>query len=118
MSQNLPKSLWKFYIKYAARGHWGALLVWGLLFLAVMSEGVLFPNFQRMFIALFEQTPPDGVSFVRFALPTIAIIASTLILLDICTVLRAWARGHWQPKIDNQVSDVLSDYIQHQSMSF
>lgn len=118
MSQNLPKSLWKFYIKYAARGHWGALLVWGLLFLAVMSEGVLFPNFQRMFIALFEQTPPDGVSFVRFALPTIAIIASTLILLDVCTVLRAWARGHWQPKIDNQVSDVLSDYIQHQSMSF
>lgn len=118
MIRKLPKSLWVFYLKYAARGHWMALGIWMLFFMAVTAEGVLFPNFQRMFVALFEQTPPDGVSFVRFALPTILLITGTFLTLDICRLMRAFSRGRWQPKIDNQVSEVLSDYIQHQSMSF
>lgn len=114
----LPRSLWKFYIKYAARGHWGTLILWAIFFLIVMSEGFLFPNFQRMFIALFEQTPPPGQNFVQFSLPTISIIAGTLLVLDVCLILRAMMRGRWQPKVGNQISEILTDYVQHQSMSF
>lgn len=118
MSNTLPKSLWKFYFTRAARGHWGLLILWALLFLGVMSEGVLFPNFQRMFIALFEQTPAAGTSFLMHGLPTILLIVITFLLLDLCAILRGVTIGRWRPRIQNQISEVLTDYVQRQSMSY
>ncbi|MDE6250777.1 MAG: ABC transporter ATP-binding protein/permease [Alphaproteobacteria bacterium] len=121
MSENiksLPKSLWRFYLVHAARGYWGILIIWALLFLAVMSDGVLFPNFQRMFIALFEQTPDAYSSFVMHALPTVLLIVVSLILLDVCAILRSLTLSHWRPKIHNQISEILTGYVQQQSMSY
>ncbi len=118
MSNVLPKSLWKFYLTHGVRGHWGLLLAWMFFFLCVMAEGVLFPNFQRMFIALFEQTPVAGTTFVTHAMPTIILIVSTLLLLDLCAILRGITIGRWRPKIQNQISEVLTDYVQRQSMSY
>jgi len=110
--------LWQFYFKYAMRGHWPLMIGYAILFMCVMSDGVLFPNYQRWFIALFEQTPPAGQSFVEFALPTILLITGLFILWDICLILRGMLHGRWQPIISNQISDVLNDFVQHQSMSF
>ena len=117
-NKKLPKSLWQFYFKYAMRGHWPLMIGYAILFVCVMSDGVLFPNYQRWFIALFEQTPPAGQSFVEFALPTILLITGLFILWDICLILRGMLHGRWQPIISNQISDVLNDFVQHQSMSF
>ena len=117
-NKKLPKSLWQFYFKYAMRGHWPLMIGYAILFMCVMSDGVLFPNYQRWFIALFEQTPPAGQSFVEFALPTILLIMGLFILWDICFILRGMLHGRWQPIISNQISDVLNDFVQHQSMSF
>lgn len=100
------------------RGHWPLMIGYAILFMCVMSDGVLFPNYQRWFIALFEQTPPAGQSFVEFALPTILFITGLFILWDICLILRGMLHGRWQPIISNQISDVLNDFVQHQSMSF
>ena len=110
--------MWQFYFKYAMRGHWPLMIGYAILFMCVMSDGVLFPNYQRWFIALFEQTPPAGQSFVEFALPTILLITGLFILWDICLILRGMLHGRWQPIISNQISDVLNDFVQHQSMSF
>ena len=117
-NKKLPKSLWKFYFKYAMRGHWPLMIGYAILFMCVMSDAVLFPNYQRWFIALFEQTPPGGESFVEFALPTILFITGLFILWDVCLILRGMLHGRWQPIISNQISDVLNDFVQHQSMSF
>ena len=117
-NKKLPKSLWKFYFKYAIRGHWPLIIGWVIFFLVVKSDSVLFPNFQRWFIALFEQTPPVGQTFLEFALPTILLITGLLILIDTSVIFRAMLRGRWSPKISNQISDVLNDLVQHQSMSF
>ena len=117
-NNKLPKSLWKFYFKYAMRGHWPLMIGYAMLFMCVMSDAVLFPNYQRWFIALFEQTPPGGESFVEFALPTILFITGLFILWDVCLILRGMLHGRWQPIISNQISDVLNDFVQHQSMSF
>lgn len=114
----LPKSLWGFYFKCAMRGHWMLIIAYTVFFFLVLSDGVLFPNFQRWFIALFEQTPPAGESFLHFALPTILLITGLFIIWDVCLVLRATLRGRWSPIISNQISDVLNDFVQRQSMSF
>ena len=100
------------------RGHWPLMIGYAILFMCVMSDGVLFPNYQRWFIALFEQTPPAGQSFVEFALPTILFITGLVILRNVCSILSGMLHGRWQPIISNQISDVLNDFVQHQSMSF
>lgn len=88
------------------RGHWPLMIGYAILFMCVMSDAVLFPNYQRWFIALFEQTPPAGVGFVEFALPTILFITGLFILWDTCLILRGMLHGRWQPIISNQISDV------------
>lgn len=117
-TNKLPKSLWGFYFKYAMRGHWPLILLWAMFFLLVESDGILFPNFQRWFIALFEQTIPAGQSFLQFALPTILTITGLFVVWDICLVFRALTRARWQPIISNQISEVLNEYVHNQSMSF
>lgn len=119
-SQNLvlPKSLWRFYFKYAVPGSWGALIAWAVFFFVVSMDGVLFPNFQRWFIALFENPVPAGVSFMRHALPTIALIVVLLLIIDISALLREVFRARWAPVISNRVWTDLSDYVHDQSISF
>lgn len=114
----LPKSLFVFYLKYAMRGHWPLMLTWAVFFLLVESDGVLSPNFQRWFVALFEQPVPAGQTFLQFALPTILLITGLFIIWDICMVFRALTRARWQAIIPNQISETLNEYIQNQSMSF
>lgn len=115
---SLPKSLFVFYLKYAVRQHISLLLLWGGLFLLSASSGVLFPNFQRWFIALFEQPVPEGYTFLQFALPTILLISGLFILWDVCLIFRSVTQARWQPIISNQISEILNEYVHNQSMKF
>ncbi|MBP3397573.1 MAG: ABC transporter ATP-binding protein [Alphaproteobacteria bacterium] len=114
----LPKSLWKFYFKYAVPGSWWAIIVWAIFYFIVSMDGVLFPNFQRWFISLFENPVPDGMTFIQHALPTVILIVSLLLLIDISALIRSIFAGRWIPKIRNRASVVLNDYVHAQSMSF
>lgn len=114
----LPKSLWKFYFKYAVPGSWGALICFALAFLAARSGSILFPYCERWFIAIFEKPVPAGVNFVEFALPTILLIVGVNLFLSISAVLRGMFHARWFPQISNRSSVVLNDYVHSQSMSF
>ena len=114
----LPKSLWKFYFKYAVSGSTFSLVAWAISFFIVAMDGVLFPNFQRWFVALFENPVPAGQTFMQYAMPTIILITGLLLVIDTFMFLRNWAYAHWSPKIQNRISVVLNDYVHGQSMSF
>lgn len=114
----LPKSLWKFYFKYAVPGSWGALICYAVAFLAARSGSVLFPYCERWFIAIFEQPVPTGVNFVQFALPTILLIVGVNLFLSISAVLRGMFHARWSPQISNRSSVILNDYVHSQSISF
>ena len=114
----LPKSLWKFYFKYAVPGSWWALICYAVAFLAARSGSVLFPYCERWFIAIFEQPVPAGVNFVQFALPTILLIVGVNLFLSISAVLRGMFHARWSPQISNRSSVILNDYVHNQSMSF
>lgn len=114
----LPKSLWKFYFRYAVHGSKGALIAWGIFFFIVAMDGVLFPNFQRWFIALFENPVPNGMTFIQHALPTIIFITSLLLLIDVSALFRGMFHARWSAPTKNRISVVLNDYIHSQSMSF
>lgn len=114
----LPKSLWKFYFKHAVRGSRGAIAGWAIFYFVWSMDGVLFPNFQRWFIALFENPVPEGMTLMQYALPTILLIAGLLLLIDISALIRSIFAGRWIPHVRNRVSVVLNDYVHSQSMSF
>lgn len=114
----LPKSLWKFYTKYAARGHWGLLIPWAIAMLWVLSGNMWFPLTQRWFIALFEQPVNGMAEFISYALPTVILIAGLEMSFTLGMTLRDIFASHWRPKINNRISEVLTEYVQNQSMSF
>ncbi len=114
----LPKSLWKFYFKYAVPGSTVALIGWAISYFIVSMDGVLFPNFQRWFVALFENTVPAGLTFIQYAMPTIILIGVLLLVIDTFSLVGRTFYSRWSPNIQNRVSVVLNDYVHNQSMSF
>lgn len=115
----LSKTLLGFYIKYAMKNYWKIMIFWAILFVIIYSvEGVMFPLFQRWFIALFEQPVPVGMTFVQFALPTIITIVSVWLVVDILEIIRSVSAGRWRPKLQNQISEILNNYVHSQSIAF
>lgn len=92
-NKKLPKSLWGFYFRYATRGNWWWLVGWAIAFTGLAMENVIFPITERMFIALFEQSVPSGMTFIEFAWPTIALIVVMLVGIDICNTLRSFLQA-------------------------
>lgn len=118
LNSSLPKSMWRFYFKYAVPGSWGAIIAWAIAFFVVSMDGVLFPNFQRWFIALFENPVPDGTTFIAHALPTIGLIVLLLLVIDLAALMRGVFHARWSPMVSNRIWTDLSDYVHNQSISF
>lgn len=114
----LPRSLWKFYIKYAARGHWALLVAWAVALCWVSTGNVWFPMTQRWFIALFEHPVSGMTEFISYAVPTILLIAGLEMSFTLGMTLRDMFASRWRPIISNQISEELTEYVQRQSMSF
>lgn len=51
--QALPKSLWRFYIKYAFRGNWGILIPWALLLIYLRLGMVIYPLTMKWLVAKY-----------------------------------------------------------------
>jgi len=114
-----PKSLLGFYFRYGFRPYWVLLSIWMVFTLIVIiANGVLFPLFQKWFIALFEKPVPAGMTFVQFAIPTIVMIVGAWIVIDILDVIRQAQGGRWRPTVQNRISEVLNDYLHQQSLTF
>lgn len=114
----LPKSLLRFYVKYAARGHWPLLIAWAVSLLWVLTGNVWFPMTQRWFIALFEHPAGNAAEFISYALPTVILIAGIELSFTLGMTLHDMFASRWRPIIGNQISEILTEYTQRQSMSF
>lgn len=115
----LPKKLLSFYWKYGFCEHKSSLVLWmiGFLFMAI-GNGVLFPNFQRWVVALFENPIPETVNLILYALPTIILITLTNMSLTTSELISSTVASRVQPVIRNQISETLTGYTHKQSMSF
>jgi len=114
----LPKSLWTFYFKYAARGYWWLLGAWAIVGIIAAADRVLQPIMQGWVVSLFETDIPTGMNFLAYALPTIALITAINVGITSCVTIRMWIMNHLQPKIDRRISEMLTSYTHGQSMSF
>ena len=114
----LPKSLWKFYFKYGIKNYKFLLICWMIAVLVMFSGGVIWPNFQRWVVALFENPVPDGMSFIQYAIPTIILITVLNMILTASELIKDTISSHAWPRVANQISENLTIYTHNQSMAF
>ena len=114
----LPKSLWRFYLKYAFPGHWVVILIWAFFTLALTFDNVLFPFYQKWLVATLETPIPAGMSWLQHILPTIILIVVLDLAIMGCSLLRWVFFQRWGPYVEKDISVVLTDYTQRQSLAW
>ena len=114
----LPKSLWRFYVDYGIKNYRFLLACWMLVALVALSGGVFWPYIERWIVALFENPVPAGIDFIVYALPTIILITILSMFMTLGALLYQTLQSHTTPGIKNQVSEILTTYVHHQSMAF
>jgi len=115
---HLPKSLWRFYAKYAIKDYKFLLICWMLTVLIMYSGGIIWPNFNRWVVALFEKPVPEGMSFIQYAMPTIILITGLNMIQTLSGLIHDTISSHLWTRTENQISEVLTTYTHKQSMAF
>ena len=114
----LPKSLWQFYTKYGIKNYKFLLICWMISVFAVLAGGIIWPYIERWIVALFENPVPAGISFIKYALPTVILITVLNMFMTVSSLLEQTLASHTFPGIKNQVSETLTSYVHQQSMHF
>lgn len=114
----LPASLWQFYMHYAFKGFWFVMILFCIVNLITFTDGIVWPYIQQKFIHLFEATVPAGMSLLQYSMPTIIWIIVTFILLDLTNIFGNFLWTKNAPRVRNQISEIMTDYVHKQSMSF
>lgn len=117
-NQILPKSLFRFYLKYAFRGNYVAIIAWALCWLIASFDSVLFPFYQKWLVAALESPMPAGMDWLEYIMPTILLIIGLDVMMFMFVLLRSVFGYRWGPNADKQMSVVLTNYTQTQSMSW
>jgi len=115
---SLPSSIWTFYAKYASKGMMGLIVAWGIFYLIANLNEVAWPIFNKLFIGLFENNPIINRDFFAHAIQVVLLIVSIEFVYDIIFLIQNMFRSRLTPKMSNHISSMLTDYVQHQSMSF
>ncbi len=114
----LPKTLTGFYIKYALRGHWIMIICWFLVLAWQRTAMVIIPLTQKWFVAMFER-PITGVEqFILENLPMLLLIVALNMSYTVGGSLREIIAAKRHSVIEKQISETMTDYLQHQSQKY
>lgn len=114
----MPKSLWGFYARYGVKNYKVLIFWWMFFVLIAFAGGIIWPNFNRWVVALFENPVPEGMSFIRYAMPTIILITVLNMMMTASDLIQDTISSHLWPRVRNQISDILATYTHKQSMTF
>ena len=117
-ANNLPATLWGFYLRYAFRGHYLLICTSFILILLVSFDRIVQPLAQQWTVAIFENAPAPGQSFIEHALPTILLIIVLNLAVTLTATLRDWTFSIRNPSIHRRISEFLTAYVHSQSMTF
>lgn len=115
---SLPSSLWLFCWKYGMKGQKLKALFWYLSVMVAFSGGFIFPMMERWIIDIFEKPLPAGMTLLEHAMSTIILIVILNMMMTLSGLLQATLRSHLMPYLTRQISEVLTEYVHNQSMSF
>ncbi|MBP5707550.1 MAG: ABC transporter ATP-binding protein [Alphaproteobacteria bacterium] len=118
MTNQLPKSLWRFYFRYAAKPILGLIVAWALLAIVWdIGNSTWWPISQQKIVALFENGV-GGPGFFEHALWTIGLIIGLFLVFDIMNTIEERMSAHWRPTAKKNISEALTNYVHNQSIAF
>ena len=118
MEKALPKSLWRFYFRYAARPMLWFIIAWALLTIVWdIGNSTWWPISQQKIVALFENGIV-GTNFFANALWTIGIIIWVFLVFDLMSAVQEQMAARWRPLARKNISETLTNYVHSQSISF
>ncbi|MBP5485212.1 MAG: ABC transporter ATP-binding protein [Alphaproteobacteria bacterium] len=114
---SMPKTLLGFYAKNVfGKMRW---LIVGIVItkIIVSLDNILWPLYQRWIVAMLEDAP-SGVNLIKWCMPTILLILGLDMGLNVFSTLRTWFVDIFRPRSSRAISEVLTDYVHAQSLSF
>ena len=83
-----------------------------------MSQAVIYPYIEKTVMQIFEQPVPEGSSLLIVSIPFVLLVVGLNYFLNGAWTASNLFRARAKPKIENQISEVLTSYVYNQSMSF
>ena len=114
----LPVTLWKFYAQYFFKPFKWVLILFVVINLLDHSGSIIFPYMQKIMIAMFEQTVPEGMSLLQYSIPTLWLILGLNVFMSTTAILDNAVWFNNEPKLRRHISETLTNYMHKQSMAF
>lgn len=114
-----PKTTLGFYFKYGVKPFWLTLVIWFILAISWrLSDGILLPCIQKIFLNTFEQPVASDATWISFALPVILLMVGTIVIAHLVHVFDdiLWIR--LRVHVFNHLSEILHNYVHNQSIAF
>lgn len=114
----LPKTLTGFYVRYAIRDHWTLTIVWALTIIYLRFGTVLIPLTNKWFVGMFERPLTSVEQFIIENIPTLLLIVGINLFYTLANVLRDMFGTRRRAYTNNRISEILTNYLHRQSMSW
>lgn len=113
----LPRSLWRFYFGSMAKFKW-VMIPFAALILIRTIANITWPYTQKLVVGIFENPIISQSEFLWGAMPTVLLIIGLNMCMSIMVVMSMYFNVHWQPQLNQHMSERLTKYVHGQSMSF
>ncbi len=113
----MPKTLLKFYFKKCFPGLYKWIVLFMVFRLFEYSGSVVFPYVERWIVAMFEGAPL-GSAIYAYVMPTILLLVGINMGYSTIAIIRDHISSVLRPYLNRKISQVLTDYVHLQSMSF
>ena len=114
----LPSSLWQFYKHYMFKPFGWSLFLFSLACLLDHASGIIWPWMQKLIVGMFEKTVPAGMTLLEYSMPTIWLVLFLNMFMSTMSILENAMWFDNEPKLRRKISEVLTNYVHKQSMSF
>ena len=115
---SLPKTITGFYIKYAMQDHWLLTIAWALSIVYLRFSLVLIPLTNKWFVGMFEKPFSSVEQFMIQSIPVLLLIVGVNLSFTFVSMLRDMFGMRRRAYMNRRISEILTNYLHRQSMSW
>lgn len=115
---SLPKTITGFYVKYAMQDHWLLTIAWALSIIYLRFSLVLIPLTNKWFVGMFEKPFNNVEQFIIQSIPVLLLIVGINMSYTFVSMLRDMFGTRRRAYMNRRISEILTNYLHRQSMSW
>ena len=115
---SLPKTITGFYVKYAMQDHWLLTIAWAFSIVYLRFSLVLIPLTNKWFVGMFEKPFSSVEQFIVQSIPVLLLIVGINLSFTFVSMLRDMFGTRRRAYMNRRISEILTNYLHRQSMSW